>query len=68
MRCSIGSSARSVRAESPTRFTSVGYRMPIRPPSMSICTARAWPNSGMNWVYGKFEPTMSSVSQSRIIA
>ena len=37
-------------------------------PSMSICTPRAWPNLGMNWVYGKLEPTVSSVSQCLIIS
>ncbi len=35
---------------------------------MSICTARALPNSGRNWAYGKLEPMVSSVSQSRIIS
>ncbi len=34
--------------------------------SMSICTPRALPNSGMNCVYGNDEPIVSSVSQSRI--
>ncbi|CAM5713565.1 hypothetical protein SALBM135S_05003 [Streptomyces alboniger] len=35
---------------------------------MSICTARAWSNSGRNCEYGKLEPTTSRVSQSRIIS
>ena len=55
-------------AASPTRLTSYGYRMPMNLPSMSIWTARAWSNSGRNWVYGKLEPTVSSVSQCFIIS
>ncbi|CAM5300646.1 hypothetical protein SCANM63S_07321 [Streptomyces canarius] len=35
---------------------------------MSICTPRALPKSGMNCAYGKDEPIVSSVSQSRIIS
>ncbi len=40
--------------------------MPITRPSMSICTPRAAPNFGRNCEYGKFEPTMSNRSQSRM--
>ena len=65
-RRSRGISARRVAAASPTRLISYGYRIPTNRPSMSICTARAWPKSGRNWVYGKLEPTVSSVSQPRI--
>ena len=35
---------------------------------MSICTALAWSYSGRNWLYGKLEPMVSSVSQSCIIS
>ena len=37
-------------------------------PSMSIWTAWAWSKAGRNWVYGKLEPTVSSVSQFFIIS
>ncbi|CAM5649063.1 hypothetical protein SANTM175S_02662 [Streptomyces antimycoticus] len=50
LRFSWGSSARSVSRASPTRLTSKGYRSPTMNGSMSICTARAWSSSGMNWV------------------
>ena len=65
-RCGI--SARSVVAASPIRLTWYGYRIPIIVGSMSICTAFAWSNAGMNWVYGKLDPTVSSVSQLIIIS
>ena len=42
--------------------------MPMNRPSMSIWTARAWSSAGMNCVYGKFEPTVSRVSQPIIIS
>jgi hypothetical protein len=37
-------------------------------PSMSIWTARAWSKAGRNCVYGKLDPTVSSVSQFFIIS
>ncbi len=63
-----GANARRVVAASPTRLTSVGYRIPMKRPSMSICTPLACPYFGRNWEYGKLEPMISSVSQSRIIS
>ncbi|SLI09471.1 Uncharacterised protein [Mycobacteroides abscessus subsp. abscessus] len=66
LRSTSGSSSRSVAFASPTRSTSVGYRMPIRVASRSIWTARAWSNSGRNCEYGKLEPTITRVSQSCI--
>ena len=51
---------------SPTTGTSVGIRTPARVGSASICTTRALPGSGRCLVYGKFVPTISSVSQSSI--
>ena len=63
---SMGTSDRNVAAASPTRLSSVGYRMPIMVASRSTCTALTPPNGGMNCVYGKLEPTISRVSQSRI--
>jgi hypothetical protein len=37
-------------------------------PSMSICTPRACPYAGRNWVQGKDEPMVSRVSQPVIIS